>query len=165
MEKVTKVMFVLGIIALAVSLIVGYEGPCFKLVSSESESAPLNAAPVLAEKEKVSGLQLIDFGAKVNVTTEEILAEMEHRGLRPAADSEVREWLNAGHEIASGLIVIAELDRPEILEQSKRKLVPAFMKDKETGRLIEMSIVLPETSAFSSSGWFTVNYRFAAVKK
>ena len=113
----------------------------------------------------VSTLQLIDLGAKINVPTVKILEEMATRGLRPATDSEVRAWLQEGNQLPEKVIVIAALDRPEATGPLQSHLVPAFTRDKKTGRVVELSIQVPESTSPIQSGWSTVSYRFAAMPK
>ncbi len=115
--------------------------------------------------QSASTLLLLDMGAKVNIPTKEILAEMETRNLRPATDSEVREWLAVGNQIPDKVIVIAELDKPETVGVLKKKLAPAFARENETGRVVELSIQFPDDSSPTRTGWFTVSYRFAAMPK
>lgn len=125
--------------------------------SSTTSAASAKAAPA-------NVLQIIDLGAKINVPTVEILEEMETRGLRPATDSEVRAWLQEGNQLPEKVIVIADLDRP-VTGPLRSHLVPAFTRDKKTGRVVELSIQVPESTSPIQGGWSTVSYRFAVMPK
>lgn len=150
---------------MAMAVVVVMVAGCDKSQPSPSKPASSGSVSAPAEAKPVSALILLDLGAKINVPTTEILKEMEVRGLRPATDSEVLEWLKAGHEIPTGVIVVAELDRPETVGVLKRQMAPGFMWDKKTGRVVKLSIDVPATPSTTENGWFTANYRFAAVPK